>query len=263
MSSFSDHSITQIGPSLLKVLGAEPAPGMAEPVESLVSLAQENGCDRVFMYNPDAIASWVYERFIEKFRGCEEVSALRLALDSVYPPVTPVCFASMYSGLEPAEHGIQKYEKPILRCSTVFDVLPKAGKRVAIVSTKGDSISEIFLGRNMDYYIYRTIEDCNDKAEELIRADRHDMIVLYNGNYDYWMHRVSPTGLTARRQLGKNAAQFLRLHDLIKECWKPRGHSTLLGFAPDHGCHRAAFPPGDHGIDRPCDMNIYHLYSFI
>lgn len=58
------------------------------------------------------------------------------------PSVTPVCFASMYSGVMPEIHGIMRYEKPVLKIKTVFDALAAAGKRCAIVSTEGDSISK-------------------------------------------------------------------------------------------------------------------------
>ena len=110
----------------------------------------------------------------------------------MFPPVTPVCFASMYSGLEPQHHGIMKYEKPVLKVNTVFDDLSAAGKRVAIVCTAGDSIAEIFKERPIDYYIYDDHNLCNLKAMELIEQDRHDMIVLYNGNYDWAIHRFRP-----------------------------------------------------------------------
>ena len=59
------------------------------------------------------------------------------SMRSVVPPVTPVAFASMYSGLQPAQRGIMKYEKPVLGVETVFDRLPEAGKRVAVISTQG------------------------------------------------------------------------------------------------------------------------------
>ena len=52
---------------------------------------------------------------------------------SMVPPVTPVCFASMYSGLLPEKHGIKEYIKPVLKCRTVFDVVSEKGKKCAIV----------------------------------------------------------------------------------------------------------------------------------
>ena len=52
-----------------------------------------------------------------------------------------------------------KYEKPVLGVETVFDRLPEAGKRVAVISTQGDSISLIFLERQVDYFIYPTKQE--------------------------------------------------------------------------------------------------------
>ena len=46
-------------------------------------------------------------------------------------------------GLTPDEHGIKKYVKPVLTVDTIFDHFLRAGKKCAIVSTTGDSISEI------------------------------------------------------------------------------------------------------------------------
>ena len=43
-------------------------------------------------------------------------------------PVTPVCFGTMYTGAQPAVHGIQKYEKPVIQIDTIFDALIRAGK---------------------------------------------------------------------------------------------------------------------------------------
>lgn len=54
-----------------------------------------------------------------------------------------------------------------------------------------ETLSKIFLDRTIDYYIYKKPEECNQKAMELIKEDQHDLIVLYNGNYDYYMHRLA------------------------------------------------------------------------
>lgn len=244
-------------------------------------------CDRVFMYNPDAIACWIYQKYkayfapletgcaaaggsLSKDAGADKADAafkaggapLMLEMRSVVPPKTPVCFASMYSGLTPEEHGIRKYEKPVLTVPTIFDALPAAGKKVAIVSTAGDSISLIFLNRPVDYFIYKTKQECNKKALELIREDTYDVIVLYNGDYDYWMHRVTPTGFMARRALRENISTYCTIRDAISTHWKQ--HRTALAFAPDHGCHaKFGIPPGDHGEESEHDMNIAHWWSFL
>jgi len=80
---------------------------------------------------------------------------------SVMPSVTPVCFASMYTGAMPNVHGIQAYEKPVLSTDTVFDAFIRADLKPAIVSTANDSISCIFLERDMDYFIF-DVSTAND-----------------------------------------------------------------------------------------------------
>lgn len=218
-------------------------------------------CDRVFLYNPDAVALWIYEKYAARFAPLEEKAPLRLPVQTVYPPVTPVCFASMYSGLSPKEHGIQKYEKPVLTVKTMFDELPAAGRRTAIVSTEGDSISKIFLERDVDYFIYKTKEECNAKAMELIQKDEYACMVLYNGDYDHWMHRTGPEGRRALRALEENIATFCALHEAIAQHWQT--HDTALAFAPDHGCHKVYGFFGTHGLDEPCDRETVHFWSFL
>ena len=122
----------------------------------------------------------------------------------------------MYSGLQPAQHGIMKYEKPVLGVETVFDRLPEAGKRVAVISTQGDSISLIFLERQVDYFIYPTKQECNEKAMGLIAEDTYDLIVLYNGDYDYYMHRRTPEGKRALQALDENINTWCGIYDRIR-----------------------------------------------
>ena len=268
-ADFHKICITRTASTILSLLGVSSPLEMDAPIEEVLhkaldrfsSVNAQAPCDRIFMYNPDAVAMWIYEKYADYFTEMEKCTDLRLPMLSVVPPVTPVCFGSMYSGLLPAKHGILKYEKPILRVPTIFDVLSEAGKKVAIVSTEGDSISKIFLEREIDYYIYPKKEDCNQKALELIARNRYDCIVLYNGDYDYYMHRHTPEGKRALRALRENIATFQEIHTAIRTHWST--HRTALAFAPDHGCHRAYAFLGTHGIEQPCDMNIPHFYCFL
>ena len=257
--------ITKTAATIEKLLGIEVHKDADRPIDEVVCTASEKfenkGCDRVFMYNPDAIGQWIYEKYREDFKKLDERADLRLDMLSVMPSVTPVCFGSMYSGMYPEKHGIQSYVKPVMKVETVFDSLPKEGKKAAIVSTEGDSISLIFLERNVDYFIYKTVKECNKKARELICEDEYDLIVLYNTNYDYWLHRNGPTGLLSVHALKENIRTYCQLYDIIKKKWKK--HNTVLVFAPDHGCHRFFGVLGNHGKDIPEDMNIHHFYSFI
>lgn len=257
--------ITDIAATIETLLGVTPRPEMAPPLHGVLESARAafggEQCDRVFMYNPDAIALWIYEKYADKFAPLKEKARYSTVLRSVTPPVTPVCFASMYSGLQPSGHGIHKYEKPVLTCKTVFDDLPLCGRRAAIVSTAGDSMSLVFGGRNVDYFIYDTLGECNAKAMELISRDEYDLIALYNGDYDHWMHRFGPEGRPSLWALDEDVEMWSRIYDAIREQWT--GHRTALAFAPDHGCHYKFGLFGTHGEDSLSDMYIRHFYAFL
>lgn len=264
MSGFNKICISRVAATIEKLLSVKEHAGAAEPIDEVINKALDvfdGNCDRVFMYNPDAIGEWVYEKYRDKFEPMEEFTDLSLEMLSVMPSVTPACFGTMYSGMMPEVHGIQAYVKPVLKVETVFDALPASSKKCAIVSTANDSISMIFLERNVDYFVYKTKEECNKKALELIEKNVYDLIVLYNGDYDHYMHRVSPDGKRALKALSENVSTYCEIYDAIKKNWK--GKNTVLAFAPDHGCHRFYKLLGQHGLNVPSDMNIRHFYSFI
>ena len=215
--------------------------------------------DRTVIYNPDAVALWLYQKYTDLFTQAALMSDLAIPMRSVMPSVTPVCFASMYTGVTPDVHGIQKYEKPVLKTETVFDAFLSAGKRVAIVSTSGDSISKIFLEREMDYFIYDTVAEVNQKALSLIEEDQHDLIVIYNGNYDGTMHKCGTESEEALSALRQNVSFYAELIGKIRFCWPT--HNVFYGFCPDHGCHEIDAECGSHGLDMPEDMNVIHFYG--
>ena len=219
----------------------------------------ENRIDRALIYNPDAVALWIYQKYTEKFTDAAIRSDLALPMLSVMPSVTPVCFASMYSGVMPEIHGIKKYEKPVLTVPTLFDYLIKNGKKPAIVSTEGDSISKIFLEREMDYFIYDTVDEVNKKALELIESDEYDLITIYNGNYDSTMHKHAPEGEESLAELEKNVEFYKTLVEKINSSWQQ--HNVFYGFCPDHGCHKVIGNFGAHGNDCEEDMNVIHFYG--
>ena len=216
---------------------------------------------RIFMYNPDAIAQWLYHKYPRMFNEVTRRTDIEIPFCAVMPSVTPVCFGTMYTGAQPEIHGIQAYVKPVIKIDTLFDALIRNGKKVAIVSTTGDSMSKIFLERDMDYYIYDTIEQVNAKACDLIVLDQYDFIAVYNGNYDSIMHKFGPESHEALGELRSNVRTFGIFWELIAEHWKT--HDTLIGFAMDHGCHEIDGNCGSHGLDMEEDLNITHLYKVI
>jgi len=260
---YSSICISSVKASMLECAGVEIPENIDNPNPVITALADKKlgsqKVDRVVIYNPDAVALWVYQKYTSMFTKAALCSDIALPMLSVMPSVTPVCFASMYSGVMPDVHGIKKYEKPVLSVNTVFDSFIKAGKKAAIVSTAKDSISMIFLERDMEYFIYDTPEEVNAKALELIDEDKFDLIVIYNGNYDSLMHKHGPESIEALGELRANSEMFAMFSAMIETHWK--NHDTLVGFAMDHGCHEIDGGCGSHGLDMPEDLNILHLYG--
>ena len=258
----NERSLTSLCAALSYAMGIEAPKNAEPPCEELLKYVDEKfsgrKADRIFMYNPDAIAEWIYEKYPELLREATELTELQIPFCTVMPSVTPVCFGTMYTGAYPETHGIRKYEKPVITIDTIFDALIRSGKKAAIIAENECSLSKIYLERNMDYYIYGTIAEINAKAAELIIRDEYDFILVYNGNYDYTMHRNAPEGLASLCELRANSEAFAMFNALIKKHWS--GHDTLVGFAMDHGCHEIDGGIGSHGLDMVEDLNIRHLY---
>lgn len=215
--------------------------------------------DRIFMYNPDAIGRWIYEKYPEYLREARECADIQIPFKTVMPSVTPVCFGTMYTGAQPSVHGITSYAKPVISIDTLFDALLRAGKRAVILGDPDCSLLHIFRQRDMEYIACDTEAETVGRAAELIMKDEHDLIVCYNGNFDSVMHKYGPESPQALAELRANAQAFRTLSTLIRRLWGR--HDTLVGFAMDHGCHEIHGGCGSHGLDMPEDIDIMHFYS--
>ena len=253
-------SLTGLAATLADALGVERPAQAHAPISSLAKLA-EGGADRIFMYNPDAVGQWLYQKYTSLFDGVVRHTQLALPMCTVMPSVTPVCFGTMYTGAQPAVHGIRAYAKPVIKIDTLFDAVLRAGKKCAIVCDTECSMGKIFLERDMDYFHFKTIDEINAKAMELIEADEYDLICVYNGNYDSTMHKNGTEAEVSINALKANVAAFDMFANAISEKWA--AHDTLLGFAMDHGCHDIDSGCGSHGLDMHEDLNIMHFYGMM
>lgn len=259
----NDTSLDTLCSALCHIAGVEPpkeaAGACAQLLEYADGIFEGKKADRIFMYNPDAIAQWIYEKYPHFLKEVTEKTDIAIPFCTVMPSVTPVCFGTMYTGAQPSVHGIQSYVKPVIKIETLFDAFIKAGKKCAIVSTENDSMSKIFLERDMDYYIFETVSEVRAKAAELIIENKHDFIAVYNRDYDATMHKTGPESVDSLSELRCNAEEFAMYESLIRNSWK--NHNVLLGFAMDHGCHEIDGDCGSHGLDMPEDLNIVHFYK--
>ena len=261
-SQWNERSLDTLCAALCYAMGveapecaAEANPVLTEYVDKAFGGAK---ADRVLMYNPDAIAQWIYEKYPNLLREVTDRTELQLPLRSVMPSVTPVCFGTMYTGAQPAVHGIQRYEKPVITIDTIFDALLRAGRKPVILSYGKASLSKIFLERNMDYFLFDNIAQVNAKTAELIKEDKYDFYVIYNGNYDSLMHKFGPESVDTLGELRINSNIYAMFDELVRKYWQD--HRTLIGFAMDHGCHEID-DGGSHGLDMPEDLNITHFYK--
>lgn len=261
---FNTYSVTQVAGTLASALGIAPpehAVSSLAPVDELVKRSAKSGkVDKMLIYNPDAVAMWLYQKYTEYFMPVMKHTSLVLPMHTMMPSVTPVCFASIYSGAEPSVHGIQKYEKPVLKVDTLFDALARAGKKTAIIAVNECSIARIFLEREgIDYFITESDAKSKEKALKLIDSGEYDFLTVYNGSYDSEMHRTYPESETALDTLKKNAVDFDEVVTAAKAKWS--GFDALYAFITDHGAHKNAAGRGSHGEHIPEDINIMHFYG--
>ena len=269
--TFNEVSLDTLTGSLCYAMGVEAPKQAAAPNKTLNAYIdqklQGGKVDRILMYNPDAIAQWVYEKYPYFVKEAVDNTELELPLCTVMPSVTPVCFGTMYTGAQPEVHGIREYAKPVIRIDTIFDALIRAGKKPLIIAYATCSMSKIYLERDMDYIHVDTLDQVNAAAAQAIIEDRYDFICVYNGNYDSRMHRMGPEAPETLAELKCNARTFATLAELVKTHWQH--HDTLMGFAMDHGCHEIEHfinekglpTAGSHGEYIPEDMNIVHRYQ--
>jgi hypothetical protein len=266
MTDFNTVPLTRLAAVLARVSGVKPPEksdrATLPELESLIR--EKTSCDTVeklLIYNPDAIGEKFYlAHKTDIFSDLDAVTDLRLDFLTAFPPKTPVCFATMFSGASPKVHGIRHYEKPVLTVDTLFDEWAKAGKKTALISKAGQSVPKIFADRPIDYFITDGDEKSVDTAVELIKNSDYDIIEVYNQEYDDMLHKTYPESYFCLRAARRYVASYKRLSEAVKSFWAD--YSALTTFAPDHGAHRIGrIFLGTHGDRIPDDMNISHFYT--
>lgn len=255
--------LESLAAALAYAMGIQPPEHAEAPNEALTEYVDRclagQKADRVFIYNTDGIGQWIFEKypqFSDPVRKCTE---LELPMCSTIPPETPIAFGTMYTGAAPQVHGIVKYEKKRIDIDTLFDALARAGKKVALLSRSGYSMSVIFSERNIDYYFYDTWPEVNAKAVELVMQDEYDFILTYNAHYDDILHKKGPEHPDTLAQMHFNFQTYCMFDHMIRKHWKK--HNVLIGTGMDHGCHEVEDGRGTHKLDIPEDRNIVHFYK--
>lgn len=260
------NTICSVTPTLCALLGTTPLPSASAAVSDEVireadRVFGDGHVQRCLVFAPDAMGSHLTHNDPGLFRPVEAIAPLKLSLRAVIPPKTPVCFASMFTGLTPDRHGIKSYEKPVLTCKTIFDILPGEGIRVAIVAVEESSIDLIFRRRKVDYFSEKNDEQVTNRVLTLLEEDRHDFILAYHQDYDDALHRSTPFSEEAMKAAEHHIVEFARLSAAIDRYWG--SFNRVILFAPDHGAHiDAENGRGTHCEDIPEDMEVCHYWGF-
>lgn len=263
--AFNSVQLTQTAATITQTMGLEKPKFAGEPIEQVLAMVRNHSksgrAQKVLIYNPDAVAQWLYQKYTYLYTPVMERTQMAIPMLAAFPPVTPVCFATMFSGAKPEVHGIQKYIKKLVTIDTLFDALPRQGIRTALVARDDSSMGLIFTGRPITYFNTEpSDEEATQRGLQLLRENEHDVVVVYNMDYDDSIHDTEPESERSIEALKRHIRDFARLVDCAKEVW--RDYDMLFLFAPDHGIHKTIFGNGDHYCDIPEDMNILHFYGF-
>lgn len=217
--------------------------------------------DRAVLYHADAVGHYIWQKYTHLFAPVYAHTSLAVPFLSTVESVTPVAHATMYTGLDPKDHGIQTYVRPQLECDTLFDVLLREGKKVAIVAQADSTFLHIFKGRALDYFEAANAIGVQEQALELIESDAYDVISIHTFDYDNAAHAFGPESKQALNAVSLEAEGFDRIARAVE---KTRGaHKTLLTYSPDHGQHAVMGGTGQHGSKMIEDMNIVHFFGTI
>lgn len=259
-----DYSIGDFTPTVCALNGLTP-PEACGGMEIAPVLDQAHhlfgsagGARRTLIFCPDAVGQKHREKYPDLLARVERLAGLRFLSSSVMPSVTPVCYATIFSGASPEVHGIRKYEKPVLSVPTLFDVFAAAGKQVAIVAVNGCSIDTIFRNREVDYYSLRNDELSHRITRQLIEEDRYDLIVSYYTSHDHLAHVSGCDSPETVRALETAVNYFETLVADTDRFWG--SVNRVVTWTPDHGNHPVDESSGVHGMDIPEDMLVNHYY---
>ena len=172
--AFNSIPITRLAASLAAAMGVEP-PAEAEPPLPLIETLVKDHCrsgiaEKMLLFCPDAIGQWLIQKYTMDFASVMRSTQLQVPFVSAFPPVTPVNFASIFTGAQPNIHGIRRYEKKLITIDSLFDAFARAGKKTALVAIKDSSMGTIFAGRDIDYYIEPDDPNDMDGVTTTLRA---------------------------------------------------------------------------------------------
>jgi len=259
------NNIASLTPTVCRLMKIDrPVISSVEAISEVIKIAETmnaiDKADKCLVFCPDAIGLHITKDNPKLFENVFDQMDAVVALNSVFPPKTPVCYASIFTGALPEVHGIREYKKSIVENETIFHALLRAGKRVAITAVEKSSIDLIFRGTAVDCYTEDSDDDVTARCIELLQRDEHDFIVAYQQEYDDTLHRLNHYCDEALSAIENHLRAFSDISAAWNKYWKD--YNRLLIFAPDHGAHfDEDLGHSNHCDDIPEDMQVLHYYK--
>lgn len=260
---YNSYKLSSMARTVAECMGLELPETYAPSIKWLSKILTERlggKPDKVIIYHADAVGQYIWQKYTSLFVPIYKNTSLCVPYISTVMSVTPVAHASMYTGLEPEQHGIQTYTRPKLECSTLYDVMLEKGMKPVILAQDDSTFLHIFSGRDMPYYEEANAVYIQKKALELLKEDDFDFLSIHTFDYDDAAHHYGPESREALNAISLEAQGFADIADYISKNWAGK-YKTLLIYAPDHGQHLTDGGNGAHGSMMTEDMNILHFYG--
>lgn len=263
-NTFHSIPLTKLTASISKALNIfapKQADSALDGMNSFIDGSGQGKIDRVLLFHPSGIGADFLNNNYDKFQSIKDKIPYRIPFLAEHPPIPATSLTTMYTGVHNNCHGITNNRKTTLITDTIFDTLDKAGKKSAIVTIKNSALYKIFINSAANVFTERYDAEVVSKAAELIKNNEYDFIAVYNQEYDDAIHLSHPNSKIAKKAFKHYITAFDLLSDAAKVFWKDS--NTLIGFAPDHGAHKAWYGLGTYGKYSAEDMNIVHYYGII
>ena len=131
---------------------------------------------------------------------------------------------------------------------------------IAIVAVHDSSMDLIFRERNIEYFSEQYDEDVLGRAVDLIKENRHNLIIVYQQEYDDLLHKNDPFSDVCIQAVANHVRSFNTIAKTARQEWV--GQNNAIIFAPDHGAHvDSVTGKGDHCMNIPEDMQLFHWYG--
>ncbi len=170
---------------------------------------------------------------------------------TVYPPVTVPAHASIFTGLDVEEHGIDHndYTTERLGIPSFLSVAAEAGWRTSMIVGK-NKLDQFHYPVELVDYFFAELGDRSvvDAAIERLQAG-YEILFVHFPNPDYFGHSRGWMSESYLFELGNSDFQLGRLLDALDELGI--ADTTLILLTSDHGGHGTV-----HGADIPEDMNV-------